>query len=831
MQRALKADRAIALNGDGAGLSSDVAAQRREIYGSNDIVEAPPNRWLALIQDTVRDPMIWFLLGTAVLFAVTGETGEALIMVGAIGPLIGMDILLHWRAQASTAGLRGQLADLVTVIRDGRQSQILARGLVPGDLVVVDSGTPFPADGLIVGGADLQVDESALTGEAFPVGKSAIVPTADGSASANLTDRNWGFAGTRLLTGTARLQVVDTGAETLYGEIVRQASQGGHERTPLQNAIGRLVTVLLVVAIAVCLILAWVRLEQGFGLIDALLSAVTLAVAAIPEEFPVVFTVFLGVGVYRLARRKALVRRAVVVENIGRINCICTDKTGTLTEGRLALAHYLPAPGIDNSALLETAALASRPNIGDPLDVAIAGAAGEMLPREAKLATFPFTEDRRRETAVVREAPGRLLAVTKGAPETILALCDLTPDEITAWRSRVQDLAGSGHKVIACARRAIADDGWPGGEPDRDYQFTGLLACEDSVRDGVTQALQIARSAGIKVVIVTGDHPATATAVALETGIGGGAPNVIDGERLDALIAAGDGALRAIDVVARAVPAQKVALVRAFQAQGAIVAVTGDGVNDVPALQAADIGFAMGEHGTRSAREVASVVLLDDNIRTVVNAVGEGRQLFRNLQTSFAYLIMIHMPLVLSAAIVPLAGYPLLYLPIHIVWLELVVHPTAMLVFQQAAPDGLKRIEPALRVRFFSRAQWLVVVGTGLLATALVLASYSHGLGQGDDAAQARGQALIVLVGASAGMAAFLSRLRTWTAAIVTLATVASAILFMQVPALADLMHLTPLNGLSWLAGLGGAAIAAAPALLLHRAVPRRSGTGPRATA
>ncbi len=475
---------------------------------------------------------------------------------------------------------------------------------------------------------------------------------------------------------------------------MRSATRGAHTRTPLQSAVANLVMVLIVGAALICLILAWVRLQQGHGLLDALLSAVTLAVAALPEEFPIVLTFFLGVGVYRLAKRQALVRRAVVVENIGRVSCICSDKTGTITEGRLQLTHRSPAADVSAERLLLLAAGASRRETGDPMDAAILDALPE-APAWEVVACFPFTEDRKRETGVLRQDQ-RLFAAVKGAPEIVLGQCNLAPEERQTWQARIDEFAGSGHKVIACAWRELDGTPWPGGEPDRDFRFAGLLCFEDPVRQGVAEALQVCAQARIHVIMVTGDHRATASAVAREIGLGGPDPLVLDADQMHARLAQGDSSfLREVSVIARAVPSQKVDLVRALQANGEIVAVTGDGVNDVPALQAADIGIAMGERGTRSAREVAAIVLLDDNFRTIVRAIAEGRQVFYNLQLSFQYLLMIHLPLVVTAALIPLAGYPLLYLPIHVVWLELIIHPTALLVFQDLPSDH--RLAPATR--------------------------------------------------------------------------------------------------------------------------------------
>lgn len=288
------------------------------------------NPWLDLARDTLKDPMIWFLVGTGLVYAVLGSYTEAVTLLIAILPLVGMDAFLHRRTQASTEGLSRQLAQTARVVRDGQATDVPAIDLVPGDLVRVAAGEPFPADGLIVGGENLQADESSLTGEAYPVAKCHLPgrPEAgDSNSVVWIEGAHWGFAGTRLLTGLAELRVVFTGVETLYGQIVHAAVSGDRERTPLQAAIGNLVSLLAVGAGVLCLILAGVRLRQGHEWVDALVSAATLAVAALPEEFPVVFSVFLGVGVYRLARRKALVRRVVSVENIGRVTCVCSDKT------------------------------------------------------------------------------------------------------------------------------------------------------------------------------------------------------------------------------------------------------------------------------------------------------------------------------------------------------------------------------------------------------------------------------------------------------------------------------------------------------------------------
>jgi Ca2+-transporting ATPase len=433
-----------------------------------------------------------------------------------------------------------------------------------------------------------------------------------------------------------------------------------------------------------------------------------------------------------------------------------------------------------------------------------------------RLATFPFNEQSRREVAVFEAGASGKVAAAKGAPETILAMTREPDVQRTAYLRQAGELAASGHKVIACAQRALPE--WPGGEPDRGFAFAGLLAFEDPVRTGVVEAVAEVQGAGIRLLMVTGDHPLTAAAIAREVGLGAGAPRVIDGSMLaERLLLNAADCLLDVDVIARCLPSQKLDIVRSLQRSGEIVAVTGDGVNDVPALQGADIGIAMGERGTRSAREIASIVLLDDNLRTIVGAIAEGRQLLANLRLSFAYLLIIHLPLVLSAALVPLAGFPLLYLPIHIVWLELIIHPTAILVFQQqSAGHHLRRVKRHARPRFFSTREWAVIGMCGGLLTLLVGAGYAYSLGADRNVEHARAMAMLILIVASAATTLGLSRFRTSAAWIAAIATLGTAALVIPVTAIGALVNLQPLRGDEWLIATVAGLVAGAATTLFH---------------
>lgn len=795
------------------GVTEEQAVDARKAFGSNLIAEHKSRSGVEIARDTAGDPMLWFLLLTSGLFALLGEFADAAILLAAIVPLLGMDFYLHRRTQASIEGLTDVLAAEATVLRDGRRLVIPASGIVAGDLVIVSAGESFPADGIIVTGNELQAEESSLTGEAFPVTKRAH----EGPRTPQ--EESWAFAGTRLLTGSAHVRVLLVGTDTLYGEVVRSVVQGPQERTPLQDSVAGLVKLLLIAAIILCLILAAVRLWQGFGWIDAFLSAATLAVAAIPEEFPVVLTFFLGVGVFRLAKQHALVRRAVAVENIGRVSAICSDKTGTITEGRLSFSAAWPNAGMTSEDLLRIAGLASREDSGDPLDLAILTQAPSTPQDWTRTRIFPFTEGRRRESSFWQRPDEAGILAVKGAPETILSLCEISDDEKGRWLETVRARSAEGSKVIACAWLNL--DKEPDEEPSSRLKFAGLIGVTDPVREGVREAMAKAREAGIQVVMVTGDHAQTAVAIAKEAGLAD-APVPIEGDDFEARINdLSEEDLHQLTVVARANPAQKVQVVRALQSSGRIVAVTGDGVNDAPALRAADVGIAMGIRGTRTAREVSQIVLMDDNFRTIVAAVAEGRQLFQNLRMSFAFLLMVHIPLVTTAAIIPLLGFPLLYLPVHIVWLELLIHPAAILGFQKAA-DGRHATQRPTSRNFFDAYEWTIVALTGGAITIAVLGIFIATMSSGETSQHARTMAVTTLVASLALLLPVLSRGATITGWLVALCAGASAYAFARINGLASLMHMHPLPFGQWATAFILGALPALGASFLWRKRRRR---------
>lgn len=783
-----------------SGLSADQVSHQLRLHGPNEILEVSGNLFKEIALDTIKDPMIWFLTIIGLIFIALGERTDAIVLLGSILPLVLMDAFLHWRTRSSTVVLRGNLSTEATVLRNGQQVKINSRDIVPGDHVILNSNEFVPADGIFIKEFSLQVDESALTGESLPISKQAYQEDLSGRAELRIDETTLGLAGTRTLSGHGVLLVLETGEHTEYAQIVQSVSSVPHERTPLQISISRLVGVLLWAAGIFCLVLAGVLYYQGKGLMDAFLSAAILAVAAIPEEFPVVFTFFLGVGVYRLAKKQVLVRRAVSVENIGRINRICTDKTGTITVGKLKLTHVLPVSSDVNEDMIIGSALnAASSKDFDPVDSAVGELATERgIKGETKIKIFPFTEDRKRESCFVVEGKG-IVCHTKGAPETIFSIVNLSPGELKLWRSEVSRLAREGHKVLACAWKKVPDE--TEAEPVSGLNFFGLLAFEDPPRPEVLVAMDYCRANNIKVTMITGDHPETALAIAREVRLAPEPLNVISVEDCpekfeDEWLQKDPQFLLNTNVIARCRPIQKLRIVRALKATGELVAVTGDGVNDVPALKMGDISIAMGARGTRSAKEVSQMILMDDNFSTIVNAVVEGKLLFHNMKKSFEYLVLFHVPFVLSAAIIPLMGYPLLYLPVQIVWLELIIHPTALFAFQG---DGDQKGEIISGTSFFSRKELLKLLFIGTAFTLVVILNYVYALREISDLGHARARIMWMLCLWSISLIISLGNLRSMAPRLICCLTLGLSVVLIQVPSVSTILHLTPIHFPDWL--------------------------------
>jgi Ca2+-transporting ATPase len=754
----------------GRGLTTAEATARLKQYGPNELAEVEQHRWWTPILHAITDPMVLLLLASGVVYLLLQEYTDGIVLLIALLPIVAMDLLLEWRAERTLSRLRTLAAPVALVVRDGREQQIKSSALVPGDLVLLQEGDVISADGWVSEAVELQVDESALTGESVPVAKQQSREPSAGIRPHTEQASSVAFAGTTVLTGHGYMEVTATGKKTEYGQIGTLIAATKSEVTPLQRLIARMFRILAILAGLFCLAVAALEVLHGHGWATALLAGISLGMAAIPEEFPIVFTLYLSLGVWRMARQQAMVRRLAGVETLGSTTVICSDKTGTITQGKLAL-DCLWTPELSEPikihqgersltpcqlVALRAARLSFTPASRDPLDRALCEALPFIAtPRAPELLyEYPFITHERLAATVWRHKPEEEATVyAKGAWERIQALLDpaIPPAIIEGFQQMHAVLAGQGLRVLAIARRTLQH---PSGHRHQDLSLLtplGLIGFMDPVRPEVPAALAECRQAGIRVLLLTGDHPHTALTIAREAGLG--TPDeplkVISGQQIEQASDQELGALlKTHQVFARVLPAQKYRIVQALKKQGAVVAMTGDGINDAPALKAADVGVAMGQRGTQVARAAATIVLMNDNFATIVAAVREGRRIFENLRRAFGYLIAFHLPIVLTALLVPLLGAPLFLLPIHLVWLELLVHPTSALVFQGDAPDPDLMQRPPRRPAepLMRRLDALRVLLSGALLTTGVLLLYLLALQNGVSTPRARALAFTLLI-------------------------------------------------------------------------------------
>ncbi len=817
------------------GLSSEEAASRLTRYGPNLLTpEQRRASWTRFLQP-FRDPMVLILMAAGAVFIALGDVSDGVIMLAAVVPVIVVDAVLEIRAEQALERLRSLTAPRTIVRRDRQEMNIPSEEIVPGDVILLKEGDLVPADGTVQSESVFQVDESALTGESLPVTKA----TASHPAAAEPESRV--FAGTIVLSGRATVIVTITGSQTEYGRIGTLVAGTDIQLTPIQRTIGTLVRNLGIVAVAASLGVAGLELARGAGLTEALLAGISLAIAAIPEEFSIVYAIYLTMGAWQMARRNTLVRRLAGVETLGSTTVICTDKTGTLTQGRLEVQGLFAEGKLQlgqcdtkvasYSRLLEDALLASEPQPFDPLDQSIANLAvrggidpSKLYAQWTMEQDYPFDPERKHVTHVWKAADGGIRASSKGSLEGLLDLSMPMAQERDALLRANREMADQGMRVIAVAEKGLRRSTGERWADEAGMKVVGLIGFADPLREGVREAIAECQSAGIRVMMITGDHPLTAHAIAEATGIRHNDGELLTGpevERLDDSALA--GALERTAIFARVLPAQKYRIVQGLKARGQVVAMTGDGINDAPALRAADIGVAMGQRGTEVAREAATMVLLDDNFGTIVEAVRQGRHIFNSLQRAFLYLITFHIPIVLTAIVIPLIGAPLLLLPIHLVWLEMIIHPTAALVFESDPPpaDLMRRGPRNPRDPIVSLPMALLVTGRGAAILLGVVGIYIASLAAGSDINQSRAAGIAVLV-----IAQTILVLQTrspeqpiWHRSLLDnamllpalIGTLASLGLMIYLPILSAAAQLAPPTTVQWLQALVVAAISTLP--------------------
>ncbi|HMA10372.1 MAG TPA: HAD-IC family P-type ATPase, partial [Steroidobacteraceae bacterium] len=717
------------------GLDEAEAQARLAQAGPNVFGESQSRGMLQILRGTLREPMFLFLLVAAALYLLLGDLGEGIFLVGGAIVTVGLVVVQELRSEKALLALRALAQPTARVIRNGEVRRIAARELVPGDVILLGEGERVPADGVLVAGDVLMVDESVLTGESVPVeklprGKAAL------------------FAGTLLVRGQGTLCISHTGAATRLGGIGASLASIDEEPTPLQRASARIVGRLALLSVVFCVLVAGTHTMVYRDWIAGALAGITLAIALLPEEFPMVLAVFMALGAWRMARRNVLVRRAAVIETLGATTLLCVDKTGTLTENRMTVAALWvdgtlyevegqAALGREAARLAGRAALASAVQPVDPMDRAVRDLArdlgnGDGIAGDAPLRTRPLHPDLLAVFQVWATGEGDRsgsLVAAKGAPEAIFGLCALDAPRREALHEVVADMARRGLRVLGVASRHHSGDA-PEDISRGPFEFEGLVGFLDPVRAEVPAALEQARHAGISVAMITGDYPATALAIAWRAGIDTFA-GVLTGGDIESLdLPDLRERIRQVRVFARVQPAQKLRLVEAFRANGEIVAMTGDGVNDAPALRAAHVGVAMGARGTDVARESADLVLLDDSFASIVSGVALGRRIFQNLRKALVFITAVHVPIAGVALLPLLLGLPQVLFPMHVVLLELVVDPVCSLVFESepAERSAMRRPPRAASESLFGRRQLFFAVVQGMVLLVAILGLYGAAL-------------------------------------------------------------------------------------------------------
>ncbi|MGE5500311.1 MAG: cation-translocating P-type ATPase [Ignavibacteriales bacterium] len=725
------------------GLTQDEADRRLAEIGPNALPRPRGRNLPRIVFETAREPMFVLLLGAAILYLVLGDLGEGAFLLAGAVLAVGLVILQEARSERALAALREFAEPQARVIRDGAQRRIPARELVPGDILLAGEGERLPADAVLVGGDPLSVDEAALTGESAPVSKRHARGEEDltGDTAPGADKTPFLFAGTLIVRGQGVARVARTGPQSALGRIGSSLAEIGEEPTALQKTAGRLVGLLGLMAIAFCglVVAAYGLIHHDW--IEGVLAGITVAIALIPEEFPMVLAVFLALGAWRLATHKVLVRRTAAIEALGGATVLCVDKTGTLTENRMQVAR-LWTPG-EESALLDVAALASALHPVDPMDRAIRERARPSVGELER--SWPLRPGLMAVVQLWRSGEARI-AAAKGAPEEIFRLCKLPHEEIRRLHGIVHGFAEEGLRVLGVAS-CHAAGAFPDDPKAADFRFEGLIGFVDPVRPEVPPALKEALAAGVKVMMITGDHPSTALAIARAVGIDTAAGAMLGAEVKALPFPALRDRLREVRVFARIAPEQKLLIVEALKADGEVVAMTGDGVNDAPALEAAHIGIAMGRKGTDVAREAADLVLLDDSFASIVGGVRLGRRIFANLRRALSYITAIHIPIAGLALMPVIAGLPPLLMPMHVVLLELAIDPICSLVFEGEPSDAAAMKRPPRRPdeALFGPPQLLLALLQGAGVLGGVFGLYVWALGA-YTVEQARGAAFIALV-------------------------------------------------------------------------------------
>ncbi|KAF1084043.1 Calcium-transporting ATPase 1 [Sporotomaculum syntrophicum] len=742
------------------GLTSEEARKRQEQYGKNELTPMKKESFFRKVLHIISEPMFSLLIVAAVIYFILGEPRDGAIMLVFVIVVISIDMIQEWKTDKSLNALKDLSAPHSQVIRDGKEMVIASIDLVPGDLMLISEGVKIPADGEIVKASDLCVDESSLTGESEGVWKTTVE---NAEPSADYWRKDYCYAGTLVTQGSAHVLVDKIGAATEYGKIGADIASAPESPTPLQKQTGNLVKLsagIAAVLFAAVVFVTWFNIpDHPFRarLIESVLSGITLAMAMIPEEFPVILTVFLSMGAWRLAKQHSLVRKLPSVETLGAVSVLCVDKTGTITMNQMTVRDTWAVDN-DYMKLCETMGLGCETDTYDPMEKAMLNYCEKLGLNKGHLfggeliTEYAFTNELKMMGHVWRHEDEIIIAA-KGSPERILAICRLNDIQRREAEAKLMEMSVQGLRVIAVGvMKPTSRDDIPAELTDCALTLCGLIGLADPPRESVKEDIKQCTKAGVRVVMITGDNGITASSIAKQIGM----PNsdsIITGDELNDMT---DEELqervKEVSIFSRVVPEHKMRIVKAFKANGEIVAMTGDGVNDAPALKYADIGIAMGKRGSEVSREAADLILLDDNFSTIVRTIRDGRRIYDNIRKAVGYVFTIHIPIAFSSLLAPILGvYPanLFLLPLHVVLLELVIDPTCSIVLErQPAEADIMERKPRNPGENILNARTLIKSGLqGIMIFAASFGTYYLILSRNPaDAPLARTMGLVIII-------------------------------------------------------------------------------------
>jgi len=762
------------------GLSEEAVKSKLARDGFNELPASKPKNLLLLVWGVVKEPMFLLLVACGVLYLALGDVKEGMMLMGFVLIIMGIEFYQERKTERALDALKDLASPRALVIREGIEKRIAGREVVTDDLIVLQEGDRVPADATVLYSVNLMADESLLTGEPVPVRKSEW-NNLDQSTQPGGDDLPFVYSGSMIVQGNGIVKVTAVGSNTELGKIGKALDSVIEEPTKLKTEMGMLVKRLAIIGITLCVIVIGVYTITRGDLLKGFLAGITLAMAMLPEEFPVVLTVFMAVGAWRMSRRQVLTRKPSAVETLGSATVLCTDKTGTLTQNKMTVTrlynghqfHTINEKEFPEEfhEIIEYGILSSQTNPFDPMEKAITSMGEAYLKNTEHIHTdwqmvkeYPLSKDLLAMSRVFTQSGSQQLTIAaKGAPEAIFDLCHLSNDKIASLEKAIAEMASQGLRVLGVAKGIIGASPLPEIQHDFEFELVGLLALSDPIRENVPEAVNQCYQAGIRVIMITGDYPVTAMNIAREIGLKN-PQTVISGPELQ-LMSEEElcERIREVNIFARVVPEQKLKIVNALKRNGEIVAMTGDGVNDAPALKASNIGIAMGEKGTDVAREASSLVLMDDNFNSIVGAVKMGRRIFDNLQKALGYIFAIHVPIAgLSLIPVFFANLPLLLWPVHIVFLELIIDPACSIIFEAEKEEKnvMQRPPKAIDEPFFGAKKIWLSCSQGIGILAIVFAVYFIGLKLGYSEQEDRALAFTTLI--AANIAVILSN-RSWT--------------------------------------------------------------------